>query len=270
MKKTVAIIGYGYVGEALERYFGERFEIVLHDPAKGHDNQEAVNKADLAVVSVPTNMQEDGSVDLSAIETTFEWLKTPAIVIKSTVPPQTTDRLAKQYGLEDRLVFSPEYIGERGYPVPYWQGMHHPTDMQKHQYIIFGGSPEACQKVLPFFQEVSGPFCEYHTTDAVTAELTKYMENTWIATKVTFCNEFFELAQAYGVDYNTLRELWLTDKRISRSHTLVYKHRRGFDGKCIPKDTNGIVKAAGDKGYEPAFLKAVLENNRRYRERSVE
>lgn len=270
MKKTVAIIGHGYVGQALERYFKERFSVVIYDPQKGETDKAAVNQSDLAVVSVPTNMQADGEVDLSIIEETFSWLKAKAIVIKSTVPPGTTQRLAEAYNLEEVVVFSPEYIGERGYPVPFWDGVHHPTDMQKHQYIIFGGTEVACKKVLPFFQEVSGPFTEYHTTDATTAELTKYMENTWIATKVTFCNEFFELAETYGVDFNTLRELWLTDKRISRSHTLVYNHRRGFDGKCIPKDTNGIVKAAAEAGYDAEFLKAVLENNRRFNQRSVE
>lgn len=265
MKQTVAIIGHGYVGQALENYFTDAFTITIYDPAKGLVDKAAVNKADLAVVSVPTNMSPDGSVDLTAVEDTFSWVKTPAIVLKSTVPPGTTRQLSEKYDLGDRLVFSPEYIGERGYPVPTWEGIHHPTDMKQHQEFIFGGTRTAIQLVVPFFQEISGPFASYHITDSTTAELTKYMENTWIAAKVTFCNEFYDIAAAYGVDWHELRELWLTDGRVGKSHTLVYPHRRGFDGKCIPKDTNGMVHNAASVGYDAKFLKNILKRNDEFR-----
>ena len=151
MNNTIAIIGHGYVGKALERYFSDKFDIVIYDPANNYTDKEAVNAAGLAVVSVPTNMAEDGTVDLSAIESTFEWIQTPAIVIKSTVPPGTTKKLAEQYGLEERLVFSPEYIGEGGYPLPYWDDVPHPTDMKLHQHQIFGGSVEARKKSSGIF-----------------------------------------------------------------------------------------------------------------------
>lgn len=265
MKQTVAIIGHGYVGQAIEKYFAEKYEIVIFDPAKGYTDKDKVNQADIAIVAVPTNMNPDGSVDLSIIEDTFSWLNTKTIVLKSTVPPGTTDRLAKQYGLQDRLVFSPEYIGEGGYPLPYWDDMPHPTDMKKHRHLIFGGSTAAKQAAIPFFERVSGPFCSYHTTDATTAELTKYMENTWIATKVTFCNEFYEIAQAYDVDWHELRELWLTDGRISPSHTLVYKHKRGYNGKCIPKDTRGLIHSTKSVGYDATFLQAVVDRNEEFK-----
>jgi len=261
MKQTVAIIGHGYVGQALEQYFTNIYDLVIYDPGKDMLDQTACNNADLAIVSVPTNMLPDRSVDLTAIEETFAWLETPAIVLKSTVPPGTTKRLAETYNLQDRLVFSPEFIGEGGYPVPYWEDKPHPTDMKLHRHLLFGGTDVAKQQVIPFFQRVSGPFCAYHGTDSTTAELTKYMENTWIATKVTFCNEFYEIAEAYDVDWHELRELWLTDGRVGRSHTLVYPDKRGFGGKCIPKDTNGMVHNASSVGYEAKFLTNVLERN---------
>lgn len=264
----IAIIGHGYVGQALEHYFQDKYTVVIYDPAKGYDDQAAVNQAELAVVCVPTPMAEDGSVDLSYVESTFSWLDTPAIVLKSTVPPGTTAALAKQYALEDRLVFSPEFIGEGGYPVPHWEDMPHPTDMKQHRHLIFGGSRAARAAVIPYFQQVSGPFTHYHTTDATTAELTKYMENTWIATKVTFCNEFYDIAAAYEVDWDELRELWLTDGRVGRSHTVVYPHKRGFDGKCIPKDTHGLVTHATEQGYQAKFLQAILQRNEELRSHS--
>ncbi len=264
-KRTIAIIGHGYVGQAIEAYFKEKFTIVIYDPAKGQSDCEAVQKAQLAVVCVPTNMREDGSVDLSLIEETFAWLKTESIVIKSTVPPGTTALLAQKFDLEDCLVFSPEYIGEGGYPMPYWEDVPHPTDMKQHTYFIFGGSARAREKVIPFFERVSGPYAKYIQTDSTTAELVKYTANTWIATKVTFCNELFDIAKTFGVDYRILRELWLLDGRSTPAHTLVYGESRGFGGKCIPKDTAGLVKAAEQKGYDAQLLKSVLATNAAFR-----
>ncbi len=259
--QRIAIIGHGYVGRAMEDFFKNKFEITLYDPPQGHTDKEATNKADLAVVCVPTPMRDDGSVDLSLVEETFGWLTTSLVVLKSTVPPGTTARLAKEYKMENTLVFSPEFIGEGGYPVPYWEGVPHPTDMKLHKSFIFGGRQDAIDRVLPFFTKVRGPFAEYRCTDWTTAELVKYMENIWIAAKVTFCNEFYDIAKTFGVSYNELRELWLADGRVGRSHTLVYPDKRGFTGKCIPKDTNGLYAATKAAGYDATFVHAMLVKN---------
>jgi UDPglucose 6-dehydrogenase len=264
MKKTVAIIGHGYVGKAIEDFFKGKYEIAIYDPMQGHTNKAAAESADLAVICVWTPMREDRSVDISAVEEILEWLRTPSIVIKSTVPPGTTKSLAEKHSITDRLVFSPEYMGEGGYPLPFWEGIPDPADMKRHHFHILGGTSEATAKALPFFQQVAGPFPHFLQTDSTTAELTKYMENAWIATKVTFCNEFYDIAQSFGVDYNKLRELWLMDGRVGRSHTLVYPDKRGFTGKCIPKDTNGIYHAAKQAGHESALLLALLEHNKRW------
>lgn len=264
-EKSIAIIGYGYVGKAIEAYFKDHFRIALYDPYLGYSDKEPINNADLAIVCVPTPMQDDGSVDLSAINEIFAWIKTPLIVIKSTVPPGTTERLAKTCHLEERLVFSPEYIGEGNYPTPFWKDIPDATDMKRHSFFIFGGHKKATAPVMEFFKRVSGAHARYMYTDSTTAELVKYMNNAWLATKVTFMNEFFEIAERFDVDYNALRELVLLDGRVGASHTLVYTEKRGFGGKCLPKDVNGIVKAAEEKGYAPKLLKEVLESNKRFR-----
>ena len=118
-------------------------------------------------------MRKDGTADLTAVEETFRWIKTPAIVLKSTRSPHGHDFGAheRKYKLANRLVFSPEYIGEGGYPVPHWEGIPHPTDMKLHQTFIFGGERVAIEKVIPFFTRVRGPFAEYRSTDSTTAEL---------------------------------------------------------------------------------------------------
>jgi UDPglucose 6-dehydrogenase len=263
MKKQskIAIVGYGYVGQAVGEFFKSSFELVVHDPAlKKGASKARVNECDLAIVCVPTPMKKDGSVDLSIIENVLGWLKTPLVVIKSTVPPGTTARLAEGYAHGD-VAFSPEFIGEGKYPVPYWQDIPHPTDMSYHSFHIFGGKASAANAAIEYWNRAAGPFARFITTDATAAELTKYMENAWIATKITFVNEFYDIANAFGVNFNELRELWLLDGRVGRSHTLVYEKKRGFDGKCIPKDTNGIVAAAKARGYTPSLLDQVLATN---------
>jgi UDP-glucose 6-dehydrogenase len=72
------------------------------------------------------------------------------------------------------------------------------------------------------------------------------MENSFFATKVTFCNMWYDIATACGVDYNELRECWLADPRINRNHTLVFPKDRGYGGKCLVPDTN-IFTAIGEK-----------------------
>ena len=67
------------------------------------------------------------------------------------------------------------------------------------------------------------------------------------------------------VDYNELREIWLADPRISRDHTFVYPDKRGFSGKCLPKDCNAIIKSCEQRGYEPKFMKACLAINDQFR-----
>lgn len=264
MSKKVAVIGYGYVGKAVYNFFKDHFEVVVYDPSlpiTSNATKEEVNECDLAVVCVPTPMGEDGACDTSIVEDTLKWLNTPLILIKSTIPPGTTATLSSWFKKE--VCFSPEYIGEGNYVVPEGKGYPDPHDMKKHEFVIIGGNK--AREVGEFFKTVLGAEPTYRFTDSTTAELCKYMENSFLATKVTFCNEFYGIAEALGVDYDELRELWLLDGRIGRSHTAVFKEKRGFGGKCLPKDVNAIVRRSEASGYVPTLIKEVLETNKRIR-----
>lgn len=255
----------GYVGKVIAKFFDELFEILVYDPKYKHsDSFDTINKkCDLAIICVPTPMNDDGSCNTTIVESVIKELETPLILIKSTVPPGTTEKLSEQFKKE--LVFSPEYIGESTYVTPWWKGEPHPTDLKYHDFQIFGGPRNKTKEILEYFKVVFGPNCRLMQTDSKTAELTKYMENSWGATKVTFCNEFYDIAETYGVDYNELRELWLLDGRINRAHTAVFKDKRGFGGKCFPKDVNAIAKHTESSGYEPTLLKSVLKTNNKIR-----
>ena len=260
-KKKVAVVGYGYVGKGAYNFFKDNFETIYYDPhVEGSATKKEINSCDLAVVSVPTPMSEDGSCDLSIIEEALGWLETPLILIKSTIPPTTTEKLCEKTG--KNICFSPEYMGEGGYFVPFWKYAH-PKDMKYHSFQIIGGEKETASRIADFFVSVMGPDAKFFITNSVTAELVKYMENAFIATKVLFCNEFYNIARAFGVEYKELRELWLLDKRMGRMFSAVFPDARGFSGKCLPKDVNAIVKASEKAGYDPKFIKSVLENNDR-------
>jgi UDPglucose 6-dehydrogenase len=259
--KKVGIVGYGYVGKAMHRFFADKYDVAIYDPAAPESVKTVSDLAvcDLVVVSVPTPMAADGACDTSAVEQTLEMIGPKTLVlVKSTVPPSFTQTYI-DHGY--RVVFSPEYLGESSYVTHHWKGYPDPTNLKTHEFQIFGGDYEETCEVIGFFKNIMGPETKYLQTDATTAEMAKYMENAFFATKVTFCNEFYEIAKAFGVDYNELRELWLNDGRINRNHTLVFEDKRGYGGKCYPKDVSAIIKASEEAGHKPMLLKAVQAQN---------
>jgi UDPglucose 6-dehydrogenase len=251
----IGIVGYGVVGRALAKLFGYesgKTHIAIYDKFvpefAAQDRKVAVQSCNLVFVSVPTPEAPDGSCDVSAIEEVVSWLQ-PPVCLKSTVPPGTVDRLAAQTG--KRICFSPEYVGETEW---------HPwKSIENHGFVIVGGEKSLCDLVVRTYQRFLGPLPRYYMTDAKTAELCKYMENTFLAAKVAFVNQFYDLAQAYGVNFNELREIWLADERIGRSHTIVTKER-GYRGRCLPKDIAAIIQAAKTVGGAP-LLEAIDRYN---------
>ncbi len=251
----LGIVGYGVVGKALARIFAYEpgsTRVFLYDTGiQGIDTEgsrSAIQQCDLVFVAVPTPEGPDGACDTSAVEQVVRWVE-PPICIKSTVPPGTVDRLMAVTGR--KICFSPEYVGET--PWHPWK------EIESHGFVIVGGHPDVCDLVVRAYQAFVGPLARYYVTDAKTAELCKYMENAFLATKVAFVNQFYDLAEAMGVNYNELRELWLADERIGRSHTIVTEER-GYRGRCLPKDMAAIIHAAKAVGGAP-LLEAVDRYN---------
>lgn len=256
MKYTVGIVGYGMVGGIMKELFPDAY---IYDEPKGIGYREHINKCDYVFVCVPTPMAEDGHCDTSIIDSVFEWLNPKGVmIIRSTVPVGYTDKLNKDRmfkGDNHRIIFQPEYFGETP---------NHPfADPHNRSWITLGGSLFDTEAVAMLYQTVFTSNLIINQVDARTAELAKYMENSFYATKVTFCNQFYDLAEELGVDYNKLRETWLLDPRISRSHTFVYPDNRGYGGKCLPKDTAAIIYIGDKVGVDMSVLKAVEEANKR-------
>ena len=269
----VTVYGYGYVGKALVDFLKSHYRLQVVDPLfnAGNlpdmpgvfcQNPSQAQKTKYAVVCVPTKMNDDGTCDTSIVEDILKNTNHDFYLIKSTVIPGTTKKLTELTG--KKIAFSPEYIGEGKYEIPFWLNFPHPTNMKLHSFHIFGGPKEVASEFVNLWQKVAGWSATYQQTDSTTAELVKYMENAFLATKKIFCDELYEIAKAFGVNYNELKELWLLDGRIGRAMTLIFPDSRGFGGKCLPKDVNAIVKAVEAVGYNSELLKQVLASNKKF------
>lgn len=249
----IGIVGYGFVGRRLHELFGD--DAVTLDIGGTDDQREAINACRMVLLCVPTPTGADGACDLSAVEECVEWISAPLIVIRSTISPGTTDRLRRQTGKS--IVFQPEYVGET---------VQHPLlDVSERTFIILGGARADCSAAADVYQRYYHSDVRFYFTNAMTAEVAKYMENSFYAMKVTFCNEFYDIAKAHGVEYNELREVWLADPRISRDHTFVYPDNRGFSGKCLPKDLSAIIQSSREHGFTPSMLEAIMDINEEHR-----
>lgn len=262
----IGIVGLGVVGKGIQKLFGDSVT-AIYDPNHGFGDKDLFTDVDLIVICVPTPESKDGSCDTSAVGSTLEWISDigfdGVVLLKSTVPPTAIKKFLKDFP-RIRLVFSPEYMGESKYFTPFWK-YPDPQDMRSHTWQIFGGEKKDTSLCVDIFQRKMSVDTVFLQTTIMTASLAKYAENCFFATKVTFCNEFYDIAETFGVDYNELRECWLADTRINRNHTMVFKKDRGYGGRCYPKDMKAMIADAKKAGYSADLLKAVDKVNERIR-----
>ncbi len=250
----VGIVGVGHVGGAMFGFLrGKAGFMRFTMSLKVSGPKKKILECDVVFVCVPTPEKEDGSCDTSIVESVIQWLDpNQVIVIRSTVAVGFSDYMASKY--RARVVFQPEYYGET---------VSHPfADLSKQDWQTFGGNPKDIEVVVRAYQKVIQAETKINMTDRKTAEMTKYMSNCFLAMKVVFCNEMYEFCFENGINYTELRELWLNDPRIGRSHTFVYPDKRGFGGSCFPKDTKAMVKRGRGK---LKLLETAVEVNEKMR-----
>lgn len=251
----IGIIGVGHVGGIMAQLFPEA---ILYDPNKNLGSQDLINECNISFICVPTPQASNGACDTSIVEEVLKWVKTPIIVIRSTVPVGFTEEWNRKISVSQHIVFQPEYYGET---------VAHPfADPHNRNWITLGGEDWACSQVAKVYKQVFTSNLIINIVDSRTAELAKYMENAFYATKVTFCNQFFELANHLDVNYDKLRETWLLDPRISRDHTFVYDDNRGYGGSCLPKDMAAIVYQGENSDTDVEFLKSIQSANERFKQ----
>ena len=227
LKSKVLIIGRGVVGHNLAEEL-KKLQPEIIDKYKDGEKRASDGHYDVGFVCVPTPLMDNGLLDWQEVRNAIMENDCGLYVIKSTVPVGVTNLL--RHGFQKRIVFSPEYYG----------ATQHCNNFD-FSFTILGGQKQDCIAVQQILQEVYDARHKFYITTPETAEMAKFMENSWLATKVTFCCEFFRAAEKAGVNYEELRELFLADPRVNPAHTFVYREHPYYDSHCLNKDVPQIA-----------------------------
>lgn len=250
MSYSVGIIGKGFVGGAMYENFKDIFNVLVWDIDESKRSvatfEEFVNNSDIIFVCVPTPMREDGSCDTFIVSSVIGDIaqvdRRKYVVIKSTVTPGTTERLAIDFGMI--IGFNPEFLTEAN---AY-------NDFRNQPLIVIGADDQGLAAVVTqlYYEYNSKVDNVAHVVQRTTkeAELFKYLANCFLATKVIFANEFKMLCDKIDVDYGRIAEIAVLDKRLGHTHWRVPgpDGKYGFGGSCFPKDTNALLSFAEELG----------------------
>ena len=260
----IGIIGQGFVGSAIREGLKSFYPCYTYDldPTKcKHTHEQVINNADIIFVCVPTPMRKSGECDTRILEKAVKNIdasisakSNPILVLKSTIPPGTTDKISELTRLD--VCFSPEFLTEA----------NSFEDFKNQSRIIIGGPRPATGKVKQMFRKAF-PTIPIVKTGTKTAEMVKYFTNCFLASKVIFANEMYEICAKNGIDFDKVTEYALYDSRIGKTHLMVPgpDGDMGFGGHCFPKDLAAMIYFAKKYDVYPNFLLAVKESNEIYR-----
>jgi UDPglucose 6-dehydrogenase len=235
MKNSIGIIGLGFVGGTIFKWFKKKkYQLYCYDKFKKIGSPEEVSKADIIFLCLPTPYRKNIGADLSALKENLDYFKNhknKIFVIKSTVPPGTTENFQKQYP-QHKFLFNPEFL-RAGDP---WKTFIN-TDLQIAGYTQ--KSKNLAKKILnllPQGKNFTG------IMPATEAEIVKYAVNSFLAMKVIFANQIYELTQKLNANYETIKQALESEPRLGKSHFNVFHEGyRGFGGACLPKDLLSFI-----------------------------
>jgi UDPglucose 6-dehydrogenase len=234
----------------------------------------ALNDAAVVFLALPTPSREDGSVDTSYVEAGARSLAPvvaerddyPVVVVKSTVVPGTAEEVIAPalesagtvVGETAGLAVNPEFLRE-GSAV---------ADFRDPDKLVFG-TADGDDRSLAALHEVYGPLVDAADPSVVetsrrAAELIKYANNAFLATKVSLINEIGNICKEYGIDAYEVAEAVGLDDRIGAQ---FLRSGLGWGGSCFPKDVNALIQAARQVDYDPKLLRAAVDVNSRQPER---
>ena len=257
----IGIIGQGFVGNAIYQKFKNYFEVKTYDLDSSKCNateQETLNN-EIVFVCLPTPMNADGSCNVSLVEAAVkrcsEFGITKTVVIKSTISPGTTARINSLYPNLD-VIFNPEFLTEANAV----------NDFNNQTRIVLGGPRPATTIMRQIYSKVF-PKAHVIKTDSTHAELVKYVTNTFLATKVSFANEIYQICKGLNVDYDKVVEYATLDDRLGKSHWNVPGPDGdfGYGGHCFPKDLAALINIADNLEIECNVLDATKETNDKVR-----
>lgn len=234
------------------------------------DYELAVKNADVSFICVGTPSDAEGNIDLSIVKAASksigESLKKKkdyhVVVVKSTVVPETTEKVVlpiieKHSGKhpgEFGIAMNPEFLRE---------GKAIYDFMHPDKIVVGALDKKSGDIVASLYKSIN---CEVTRTNPRTAEMIKYANNAFLATKISFANEIGNICKQLGVDTYEVMKAVGKDFRIG-AHFL--NSGAGFGGSCFPKDVKALIGKAKEIGYEPVLLKSVIEINEKQPARIV-
>lgn len=261
----IGVIGNGFVGSAVANGFS-KYDVKVFDknPDSSLNSLKEVLSQDFVFVCVPTPMKDimGDDCNLSIIESCFSEIESigsgAIFIIKSTVPIGTTARLQKTHSSID-IVHSPEFLTAKFAKEDFLNADRHIVGYVKKKSI----GEKACKLFKSAFPNIP---CLAMKSDE--SESVKYITNCFFATKVSFFNEIFLLIEKLDLDWNSIINGVMGDRRIGDSHFQVPGHDgdKGFGGTCFPKDINALIKTFEKNGIDPKVLKSAWSVNLDVRE----
>ena len=255
----IGIVGQGYVGTAIKVGFEPHYNYIhtydKFDISKSTvpNLKDLVDKCEVIFVCVPTPMRKDGTCYTGIVEEVIKEIDynvdtdkdKPIVVIKSTIPPGTTDKFNKSYS-NVIVIFNPEFLTEENFL----------EDFKNQKRIILGGNRIGTNKLRQIYSKVF-PQATIVKTGSKTAEMTKYFINNFLATKVSFANEMNNICEQIDIDYDKVVEYATYDERLGKSHWAVPgpDGDYGYGGHCLPKDLSAIINQ-----FETYGLLEAVEN----------
>jgi UDPglucose 6-dehydrogenase len=258
----IGIVGQGFVGNAVYQKFKNYYDVLTNDLDENKSTATLENLTQMCstiFLCLPTPMKSDGKCDTSILEKVLDTIDLltdnletkKTIVIKSTIPPGTTEKFNKRYESLD-IVFNPEFLTERNAV----------EDYNNQNRIILGGPRPATTELKQIFSKVF-PKAHIIKTDSTHAEMVKYLTNSFLATKVSFANEIYQICEGLHIDYDKVVEYATYDERLGKSHWNVPGHDGdfGFGGHCFPKDLAALLHLTVELGTINNVLLATSNTN---------
>lgn len=259
---NIGIIGNGFVGSAIAEGFKlycDELRIYDSIPERATHSLGDTAATDLIFISVPTPMKDLHSrrSDLSILESTFKKLSEldcrADIVIKSTVPVGTSIAMQNK-NPNLNVCHSPEFLTARKAKIDFIT--------PSRNIVGYTHDKDVAKRVAKLYK-TRFPGVSCLTMSSGESEMVKYMANCFFATKVSFFNEMYLLAQKLDLNWESLLEGVLSDGRIGVSHYDVPGHDEdfGFGGTCFPKDINALINLMKDNNINPHVLEGAWKQN---------
>lgn len=254
---NIGIIGLGLVGGAVKHGL-ERIGKDVHgyDIKYPETSIRDVLDTELCFICVPTPQSQDGTCDTSIVEKVLNELTQHKYrglaVIKSTVIPGTTDRLAKKLKL--KLAFCPEFLREKAAYTDF---------VENHDVCVIGAYHD---RDFDLIARAHGPLPNHIVKlTPLEAEFTKYFSNVYNALRIVFANEFYEVCKASGVDYNNVKNAMALHRAIGSVYLDCNEKFRGFGGSCLPKDTAAFATFVSKLGVNMKLFDLIVSENKKFR-----